>query len=78
MIRALDKWIALGSETILPADEFGGTVVGLTVPTCLVKWPHGHRHRDHHSPESATLQTLLPRRKVSCELVSHRPRLLPQ
>jgi hypothetical protein len=48
------------------------------VPTCPETWPRGRRHDSRCYLGYATLLTMLPRRKVSCEMVSYRPRTLLQ
>jgi hypothetical protein len=48
------------------------------VPTCLATWSCAHRRDGRHYPGYATLLTMLPRRNVSCIMVSYHPRTLPQ
>jgi hypothetical protein len=42
-------------------------------PTCPATWPCGRRCDGRRYPGSATLLTMLPRRKVSCKMVSYYP-----
>jgi hypothetical protein len=66
---------AWGSEKI--AEEVNLALKRVCLTHLPATWPRDRRRGGRRYPGCATLPTMLPRRRESCEMVSYHPETLP-